>query len=92
MQGIEPKFHNSLTERMEYYRYLLQKTTDESDIESCDVIAKGSELCELYEDYLNNKKKLQESIKNYKEFHDDLRKTLTIKLRDVKKKARNQTK
>lgn len=92
MQGIEPKFHNSLTERMEYYRYLLQKTTDESGIESCEVIAKGSELCELYEDYLNNKKKLQESIKSYKDFHDDLRKTLTIKLRDVKKKARNQTK
>ena len=66
MQGIEPKFHNSLTERMEYYRYLLHKTTDESDIESCEVIAKGSELCELYEDYLNNKKKEKLNIKSNK--------------------------
>ncbi|WP_449398552.1 hypothetical protein [Chryseobacterium wanjuense] len=68
MQGIEPKFHNSLTERMEYYRYLLQKSTDESGIESCDVIAKGSELCELYEDYLNNKRNFRKASKIIRNF------------------------
>ncbi|MCS3529375.1 hypothetical protein [Chryseobacterium sp. JUb7] len=87
MQGIEPKIHSNLTKRMEYYRFLLKKT-DDSNIHSCDAIAKASELCELYEDYLDNKKKLEKSIKSYREYHTNLRKLLTLKIRDLRKKTK----
>lgn len=86
MQGIEPKLHNSLTERMEYYRFLLKST--DSDVQSCDAIARASELSDLYEDYLKNKRKLEKSIKSYKQYHNDLRKLLTLKIRDLRKKEK----
>ncbi|UZT98081.1 hypothetical protein ODZ84_00485 [Chryseobacterium fluminis] len=87
MQGIEPKIHSNLTKRVEYYRFLLQKT-DHPELHSNDAIAKASELCERYEEYLNNKKKLEKSIKEYREYHTRLRKLLTIKIRDLRKKMR----
>jgi hypothetical protein len=86
MQGIEPKIHNSLTERMDSYRYLIEKM-EEHDAESFEIISRASELQDLYKDYLSNKKKLEKSIKDYKQFHDDLRKMLTAKLRKLKKKS-----
>jgi hypothetical protein len=86
MQGIEPKIHNSLTERMDSYRYLIEKM-EEHDAESFEIISRASELQDLYKDYLSTKKKLEKSIKDYKQFHDDLRKMLTAKLRKLKKKS-----
>ncbi|ALR29559.1 MULTISPECIES: hypothetical protein [Chryseobacterium] len=87
MQGIEPKIHNSLTERMDSYRYLIKKM-EEYDAESFEIISRASELQALYEDYLSNKKKLEKSIKDYKQFHDDLRKLITVKLRELKRKSK----
>jgi hypothetical protein len=87
MQGIEPKIHNSLTERMDSYRYLIKKM-EEHDAESFEIISRASELQALYEDYLSNKKKLEKSIKDYKQFHDDLRKLITVKLRELKRKSK----
>ncbi|GAA4161372.1 hypothetical protein GCM10022217_26930 [Chryseobacterium ginsenosidimutans] len=86
MQGIEPKIHNSLTERMDSYRYLIEKM-EEHDAESFEIISRASELQDLYENYISNKKKLEKSIKDYKQFHDDLRKMLTAKLRKLKRKS-----
>ena len=85
MQGIEPKIHNSLTERMESYRYLIEKT-EEFDAQSFEIISRASELRDLYENYLSNKRRLEQSIKDYKQFHNDLRKAVTPKLRELKKK------
>jgi len=90
MQGIEPKFHNSLTARMEYYRCLLKETTDDPYAHGFDIISHTSELLELYEDYLNNKKELEKSIKNYKQYHNDLRKLLTPKLRELKRRKKQK--
>jgi hypothetical protein len=87
MQGIEPKFHNNLTERMDSYRYLIKKM-EENDAESFEIISRASELQDLYEDYLSNKKKLEKSIKDYRQFHDDLRKLLTVKLRELRRKSK----
>lgn len=89
MQGIEPKLHSSLTERMEYYRSLLKKT-DDPDIQPSDMMSKISELSELYEDYLANKKQLERSIKNYRLYHNDLRKQLTLRVRELKRKVRQK--
>lgn len=90
MQGIEPKFHSSLTDRMEYYRSLLKKINDEADIQPSDMISKVSELSELYEDYLAQKRQLEKSIKNYRQYHNDLRKQLTLKVRELKRKVRQK--
>ncbi|KQT22553.1 hypothetical protein ASG22_14950 [Chryseobacterium sp. Leaf405] len=88
MQGIEPKFHNSLTERIEYYRFLLKETVDDPDEISCEAVARASELSDLYQEYLINKRKLEKSIKSYNKYHEDLRKLLTLKIRDLRKKKK----
>ncbi|UOU97027.1 hypothetical protein MUU74_11030 [Chryseobacterium daecheongense] len=88
MQGIEPKFHSSLIERMKYYRYLLSEMHNEADLQSSEIISQTSELDELYDDYLMNKKKLENSIKNYRQYHLDLRKLVTARLRELKRKVR----
>ncbi|WP_027381260.1 hypothetical protein [Chryseobacterium daeguense] len=90
MQGIEPKLHTSLTERMEYYRFLLKEIAEDPESVSCDAITRASELSALYEDYLSNKRKLEKSIKTYKQTHDDLRKLLTFKIRELKRKAKHR--
>lgn len=90
MQGIEPKFHSSLTDRMEYYRGLLKKTAGTSDIQPSDMISKISELGELYEDYLAHKRQLERSIKNYRQYHNDLRKQLTLRVRELRRKTRQK--
>lgn len=90
MQGIEPKFHSNLKERMEHYRWLIREIPDDPDMMSCDIISRTSELCELYEDYLNTKKKLEKSIQNYRQYNNDLRKALTIKMRDLKRKQKRK--
>ncbi|MDN5423367.1 hypothetical protein [Chryseobacterium carnipullorum] len=90
MQGIEPKFHSSLTDRMDYYRVLLKKTAVDSDIQPSDMISRISELGKLYEDYLANKKQLEKSIKNYRQYHNDLRKQLTLRVRELRRKTRQK--
>lgn len=90
MQGIEPKLHTSLTSRIECYRILLQEAMDDSDVQSSDMMMKISELGDLYEDYLLNKKKLEKSIKNYREYHNDLKKKLTVRLRELRRKSRQK--
>ena len=90
MQGIEPKVHTSLTSRMEYFRVVLQEAVDETDAQTSDILMKISELDELYKDYLLNKRNLEKSIKNYREYHDDLRKKLTTRLRELRKKAKDK--
>ncbi|WP_435524183.1 hypothetical protein [Chryseobacterium indoltheticum] len=56
MQGIEPKFHNTLIERAKYYRYLLAESQKDTD-SNCHIdIDEVSELGNLYEEYLKNKK------------------------------------
>lgn len=90
MQGIEPKFHSSLTDRMDYYRVLLKKTDLDSDIQPSDMISRISELGKLYEDYLANKKQLEKSIKNYRQYHNDLRKQLTLRVRELRRKTRQK--
>lgn len=89
MQGIEPKLHTTLTSRIEYYRLLIE-AADHSETGSSDVIIQISELGNLYEEYLVNKKNLEQSIKNYRAYHNDLRKNLTVRLRDIKRKARKK--
>lgn len=89
MQGIEPKLHTSLTSRIEYYRLLIE-AADDSEACSSDVITQISELGNLYEEYLKNKKNLEESIKKYRAYHLDLRKKLTMRLREVKRKTRQK--
>ncbi|NML69030.1 hypothetical protein HHL23_04375 [Chryseobacterium sp. RP-3-3] len=90
MQGIEPKFHSSLTDRMEYYRGLLKKTAVDPDIQPSDMMSRISELSKLYEDYLANKKQLERSIKNYRQYHNDLRKQLTLRVRELRRKTRQK--
>lgn len=90
MQGIEPKVHTSLTSRMEYFRVVLQEAVDETDAQTSDILMKISELDELYKDYLLNKRNLEKSIRNYREYHDDLRKKLTTRLRELRKKAKDK--
>ncbi|REC59837.1 hypothetical protein DRF65_24230 [Chryseobacterium pennae] len=89
MQGIEPKLHTSLTSRIEYYRLLIE-AADDSETPSSDVITQIAELSNLYEEYLKNKKSLEESIKNYRAYHNDLRKKLTVRLREIKRKTRQK--
>ncbi|WP_128572375.1 hypothetical protein [Chryseobacterium sp. P1-3] len=86
MQGIEPKFHTSLTSRVEHYR-LLTEAMDDPELRSTEVIAQISELRDLYEEYLLNKKNLEKSIKNYREYHNELRKKLTVRFRELKRKG-----
>lgn len=90
MQGIEPKFHHSLTERLKYYRFLLKETADESELQQCDATIRASELSDLYQDYLNNKRKLEVSIKNYRDHHQSLQKLLTPKIRHLIKKSKKR--
>lgn len=90
MQGIEPKVHTSLTSRMEYFRVVLQEAVEETDAQTADILVKISELDELYKEYLLNKKNLEKSIKNYREYHNDLRKKLTTRLRELRKKAKEK--
>jgi hypothetical protein len=90
MQGIEPKSHTNLTERAEYYHCMLKKIPEHSDVQPCDIISKVSELSSLYEEYVNNKKRLEKSIKNYNQYHSDLRKLLTLKIRDARKKIKQK--
>jgi uncharacterized protein YlxW (UPF0749 family) len=89
MQGIEPKFHSSLVDRMKYYSNLLSANHIQ-DIHSSDSIAQISELEELYEDYLMNKRKLEESIKNYRQYHNDLRRSLNTKLRELRREIKRK--
>jgi hypothetical protein len=88
MQGIEPKFHNNLTERIEAYRCLTE-TMEDDKTQFSHIISGSSELQDLYEEYLTNKKKLEKSIKDYKQFHDGLRKVLTPKLRELRRKLKS---
>ena len=67
MQGIEPKFHNTLIERAKYYRYLLVESQKDTDSNHPIDIDEVSELGDLYEEYLKNKIQLEKSIKKYKE-------------------------
>lgn len=90
MQGIEPKVHTSLTSRMEYFRVVLQEAVEVTDAQTADILVKISELDELYKEYLLNKKNLEKSIKNYREYHNDLRKKLTTRLRELRKKAKEK--
>lgn len=90
MQGIEPKLHTSLMGRMECFRNLLQEAMDNPESQSSDILVKISELDELYDDYLLNKKNLENSIKNYREYHNDLRRKLTVRLRELRKKAKEK--
>jgi len=89
MQGIEPQLHTSLTSRIENYRLLLEALED-PESRSSDIALQISELGNLYEDYLSNKKNLEKSIKNYSEYHENLRKRLTIRFRELKRKARQK--
>ncbi|AZA76193.1 hypothetical protein EG347_00940 [Chryseobacterium sp. G0186] len=91
MQGIEPKLHTSLMGRMECFRVLLQEAMDDVESQSSDIWTQISELNELYEDYLLNKKNLENSIKNYRDYHNNLRRKLTVKLREARKKAREKS-
>lgn len=85
MQGIEPKFHSNLTERMEHYRWLVKQMAGDADGQSGDIISRASELGGLYEDYLITKRKLEQTIKNYRKYNNDLRKLMNIKMRELKK-------
>jgi hypothetical protein len=89
MQGIEPKLHTSLTSRIENYRLLVEALED-PESRSSDIAVQISELRNLYEDYLSSKKNLEQSIKNYKEYHENLRKRLTLRYRELKRKARQK--
>jgi hypothetical protein len=89
MQGIEPKLHTSLTSRIEYYRLLIE-AADDSEIRSSDISTQISELSYLYDEYLLNKKNLEQSIRNYRAYHNDLRKKLTVRLRELKRKAKQK--
>lgn len=90
MQGIEPKFHTSLVERMKYYRHLLKETDEDSYLQSSDAFARASQLIDLYEEYLNNKRKLERSIKMYKDYHQNLQKLLTPKIRHLRRKIKQR--
>nr|WP_315035433.1 hypothetical protein [uncultured Chryseobacterium sp.] len=89
MQGIEPKLHVSLTSRIENYRLLLEALED-PESRSSDIMLQISELSNLYEDYLSHKKNLEQSIKNYKQYHENLRKRLTLRYRELKRKERQK--
>ncbi|AZA83229.1 hypothetical protein C1637_24165 [Chryseobacterium lactis] len=89
MQGIEPKLHTSLTSRIENYRLLIEALED-PESRSSDIMLQISELSSLYEDYLSNKKNLEQSIKNYKVYHENLRKRLTLRYRELKRKTRQK--
>ncbi|MCW3162735.1 hypothetical protein [Chryseobacterium oryctis] len=89
MQGIEPKLHSTLIERIKYYRGLLNEAKADSDDQFNDIaITNISELSKLYEDYLQDKKKLERSIKKYRDYHAELRKLLTLKLRELRRKRK----
>ena len=89
MQGIEPKLHMNLTSRIEYYRLLIEAAED-PESQTSDVATQISELGHLYEEYLLHKKNLENSIKNYRQYHNDLRKNLTVRLRELRRKARQK--
>jgi len=63
MQGIEPKFHNTLIERAKYYRYLLVESQKDTDSNYPIDIDEVSELGNLYEEYLKNKSQLEKKHK-----------------------------
>jgi len=85
MQGIEPKIHTSLIERMKYYSDLIKNSEYNSCIDPEDAHEMMTELNELYEDYLNKKRNLEKSIKKYREFYQGQQKLLTPRIRQLKK-------
>ncbi|AZA74265.1 hypothetical protein [Chryseobacterium indoltheticum] len=89
MQGIEPKFHNTLIERAKYYRYLLVESQKDTDSNYPIDIDEVSELGNLYEEYLKNKSQLEKSIKKYKECHKKAQAQLSLKIRIVRRNLRN---
>ncbi|MBD3906241.1 hypothetical protein NAL32_16405 [Chryseobacterium sp. Ch-15] len=85
MQGIEPKFHNTLIERAKYYRYLLVESQKDTEFSNPIDIDEVSELGDLYEEYLKNKSQLEKSIKKYKECHKKAQTQLSLKLRILRR-------
>lgn len=85
MQGIEPKFHNSLVERAKYYRYLLIDSQKDTEFNNPIDIDEVSELGDLYEEYLKNKSQLEKCIKEYKECHKKTQIQLSLKLRILRR-------
>jgi hypothetical protein len=69
---------------------LLKKAAGDPDIQPSDMISKVSELSELYEDYLAQKRQLERSIKNYRQYHNDLRKQLTLRVKELKRKVKQR--
>ena len=88
MQGIEPKFHNTLIERAKYYRYLLVESQKDTDSNYPIDIDEVSELGNLYEEYLKNKSQLEKSIKKYKECHKKVQIQLSLKMRILRRNLR----
>ncbi|MNU13726.1 hypothetical protein ACLB9Y_05070 [Chryseobacterium scophthalmum] len=88
MQGIEPKFHNTLIERAKYYRYLLVESQKDTDSNYPIDIDEVSELGNLYEEYLKNKSQLEKSIKKYKECHKKAQVQLSLKMRILRRNLR----
>lgn len=88
MQGIEPRFHNSLIERSKYYRCLLiDSQKDINDNYPVD-IDEVSELDHLYQEYLKNKSQLEKSIKKYKECHKKAQVQLSLKIRILRRNSK----
>ncbi|MDR6157785.1 transcription initiation factor TFIID subunit TAF12 [Chryseobacterium sp. SLBN-27] len=85
MQGIEPKIHTSLIERMKYYSDLVKNSKHDSCINPEDAHQMMIELNKLYEDYLNQKRNLEKSIKRYREFYQGQQKLLTPRIRQLKR-------
>ncbi|AZA86074.1 hypothetical protein EG349_04385 [Chryseobacterium shandongense] len=85
MQGIEPKIHTSLIERMKYYSDLIKNSKHECLANPEDAHHMMIELNELYEDYLNQKRNLEKSIKKYREFYQGQQKLLTPRIRQLKR-------
>lgn len=85
MQGIEPKIHTSLIERMKYYSDLVKNSKNNSCISPDESNLMITQLNELYEDYLSKKRHLEKSIKSYREFYHGQQKLLAPRIRQLKK-------
>ncbi|MDY0932833.1 hypothetical protein [Chryseobacterium sp. CFBP8996] len=90
MQGIEPRFHNSLIKRAKYYRCLLIESEKDIDSKCLIDIEEISELGHLYEEYLKNKSQLEKSIKKYKEYHKKAQAQLSLKIRILRRNSRKR--
>lgn len=88
MQGIEPRFHNSLIERAKYYRCLLIDSQKNTDFNNSIDIDEVSELDHLYQEYLKNKSQLEKSIKKYKECHKKAQVQLSLKIRILRRNSK----